>query len=424
MNIHIQILVGMHINAIRTELKHDLSIPYSKLHRDVRKEIVAIQKIKLYESDAMKTYVEKMNICNKFYVESVNFYDIELHFMPPSAINIITDYMYTSYFKDIIHATTSANGSLSNFRCLEKVYIDKIIIPSDSKIRSVICNSGYKARPDVLKNNTLVKLNNMTKVLIQNNVKMDDKKIVNDMTSDNDIKDILNKFDSIKNLYNSKKGELKIHKRGRKTKKEKKLNVLGEPMQFKSQFRHEIESDFVYPEGHIYGDYKVFVPGKIVTVGNKMTSIDDILDNYNTIAEFIEINFPDMKDVFVSYMCITSINFKTSLLSDNHKINVKRMFELLTIYKRDVLYDHVKKCPYDMKEINKNQSLLCQFIIDAVDNTNKKITIKIYPSGKINIDGCTSAEIGIYYYKWLNEFINMYPEVIYIPITNYPDLSD
>lgn len=57
------------------------------------------------------------------------------------------------------------------------------------------------------------------------------------------------------------------------------------------------------------------------------------------------------------------------------------------------------------------------------EKPNKRTTIKVFASGKINIDGATNIESATYIYWWLNNVFSMNPDILIDP-DYYPNSSD
>jgi TATA-box binding protein (TBP) (component of TFIID and TFIIIB) len=83
---------------------------------------------------------------------------------------------------------------------------------------------------------------------------------------------------------------------------------------------------------------------------------------------------------------------------------------------------HQNKCPSvkNITEIKYNieryPGLIIKFATPIPRNPRKQTTIKMFQSGKVNIDGAISEECARYYYNWINDFYVTHADsVMYTP---------
>jgi hypothetical protein len=92
--------------------------------------------------------------------------------------------------------------------------------------------------------------------------------------------------------------------------------------------------------------------------------------------------------------------------------------EELSVYltkSKDNLLSHIKYDP------EKYPGFLIKVKTPNAVDLDKKTTIKIFPSGKINIDGANSREEAEFIYYWLNSIFFENPDLIYSTNFNYDD---
>jgi hypothetical protein len=82
---------------------------------------------------------------------------------------------------------------------------------------------------------------------------------------------------------------------------------------------------------------------------------------------------------------------------------------------KDNLLSHIKYDP------EKYPGFLIKIKTPNASNPDKQTTIKIFPSGKINIDGANSRDEAEFIYYWLNNIFYHNPELIYRGDFNYED---
>ena len=116
-------------------------------------------------------------------------------------------------------------------------------------------------------------------------------------------------------------------------------------------------------------------------------------------------------------------NYKFQTLDPNVRVNVRNIYNILAA-------DHAKKEPYtkDITELKYNVERYPGFIIKLSTpiprNLEKKTTIKMFHSGKVNIDGAVSEECAWFYYNWINDFYTKHEAaILYVPM-HVVDVTD
>jgi len=132
--------------------------------------------------------------------------------------------------------------------------------------------------------------------------------------------------------------------------------------------------------------------------------LSDIYNRVRIIYEALAARYQHISDNSyqrIIYFAIKqwSINLKSQLVSE-----------------RDNMLSHFKYDP------EKYSGFIIKVKTPRFNNTNKRTTIKIFPSGKINIDGAPSYAYAEFIYWWLNHIFVENPKLIYIASEfNYDD---
>lgn len=101
-------------------------------------------------------------------------------------------------------------------------------------------------------------------------------------------------------------------------------------------------------------------------------------------------------------------NYRFRLLGDQH-VNMRRIYDIF----RDLRATRPEIfCDLDIKRY---PSVI--IAIDEPNHTSKKkqITIKIFQSGKVNLDSCVFPEHVEYWYRFINDFFIAHPDAVYTP---------
>ncbi len=239
------------------------------------------------------------------------------------------------------------------------------------------------------------------------------------------------------NLQNHDKNELvkKIinTNRGRKPKKKSsKRKVQGTGKYFSSQITFEIYNQYNKKITKI----KIFRNGCYQIPGVKQPDMTDLVSTISLLQDYLndyfgndkKIEIPYITSVMRNYTCrVTNLNITLILAKINDIFYTEKSFQLCKdiskyaeIFKIKGITDYMihnifKYCNigfYHISEISLNSErypgLLIKFLRSIPGKDNKKITIKILSSGKINIDGATS-ELEVYeIYYWLHYIFSKY----------------
>lgn len=200
--------------------------------------------------------------------------------------------------------------------------------------------------------------------------------------------------------------------RGRKP-KVKIRNVRknqGNGKYFNSQITFWVQSLKILTK---YYKIKLFRNGTIEIPGGLEPSMEDVNSAVDVVREAMENCL--VEDVKVVELYSIMRNYKFETVADDIRINISRLYQIF-------ITAHQNKCPSvnNITEIKYNieryPGLIIKFSTPIPRNSIKKTTIKMFQSGKVNIDGAISEECAWYYYNWINDFYVMHEDVVvYIP---------
>jgi hypothetical protein len=199
--------------------------------------------------------------------------------------------------------------------------------------------------------------------------------------------------------------------RGRKPKVRKK-NVRkkqGNGEHFNSQITFWVESDTNVKKQFLV---KVFRPGVVEIPGGLLPDMSDVRSAVTVVANELSNCFAE--DVQISELYSIMQNYKFETLDSTIRLNLRGLFKCA-----NSIFEN-PKARGDMREVKYNveryPGLIIKFATPIPRNISKKTTIKIFQSGKINIDGTISTECANKYYRWLNKFIfENYAKIVYVP---------
>ncbi len=229
--------------------------------------------------------------------------------------------------------------------------------------------------------------------------------------------------------------------RGRKAKakKESKRKKQGTGMYFSSMIQVDIYNEMNDKLSKI----KLFRNGGFQIPGCKYPDMRDLIKPLTTIKDYW--NFVNETKSEISYMLSNMRNYKCHLIDDTLTILINRLedilhfekdmpasnlenyeyFKLLEAFKfspvmNETIFKYVNFSFFIISEISNNPErhpgILIKFNRPIPSRENKKLTIKILSSGKINFDGGNSElEIFELYYWVQFIFIKYWDEIIYDP---------
>ena len=250
--------------------------------------------------------------------------------------------------------------------------------------------------------------------------------------------------------------EKKSSTRGRKTKdkKKKKRKIQGTGLHFNSQITFDIYNSF----NNKITKIKIFRNGNFQIPGVKSPKMTDLIDSIVLLKDYfnnlnnlnnlnnIELGFNQdekEKKIEIPYIISVMRNYTYRICNENAVVRLSALEDILYYEKRmpvkinnskkylryvnDLNISDVAKFKifkycnvgfYQISEISLNEEryppILIKFIRPIPNNDQKKLTVKILSSGKINIDGSTS-ELEVYeIYQWIQYIFNKYwNEIVY-----------
>lgn len=202
------------------------------------------------------------------------------------------------------------------------------------------------------------------------------------------------------------KEQKKKSNRGRKPKPPNNSNRVkqGNGKCFSSQITFDVFS----VEKNKYYKIKLFRNGMIQIPGVLNTDMSDIKQPINDLINVLSGVFEN-----VSLIELYSImrNYKTAI-KDDRKVNLRKLYQILIQLKDSTpMLNEVKYNP------ERYPGLIVKFGTPIDKNKKKQATIKMFHSGKINIDGLVSEQHSTKYYNWVESVYNDYKsQVLYTPI--------
>ena len=238
--------------------------------------------------------------------------------------------------------------------------------------------------------------------------------------------------------------KIRLSNRGRKPKikKKSKRKLQGTGKYFSSQITFEIYNS---DNNKIY-KIKLFRNGGFQIPGVANPDISDLIKPINILKNYLlkyfgkDIKVEYLISVMRNYICklkndkyLIRLNEFENILKNNKKNNIKtnkmykyindnktNIYETLNIDLKVIEYikDYIGEVDnkIQLAEIQNNCEryfgLILKFNRPVYWKTNKKTTIKILKSGKINIDGSNSIKESIELYLWLINLFNSYKDKI------------
>lgn len=155
------------------------------------------------------------------------------------------------------------------------------------------------------------------------------------------------------------------------------------------------------------------------TLGGLYVNCKDTKDVNNIVVNEIAraLNRPDIK---LSNFRATMRNYSKFSVTKSRQVDLQTAFDLLKTYKSDI-FNNIRP------RFNANKAPALNIEIIVLNHTSKKktITIKIFQSGKIEIDSIVFYSHMINAYKFINKFIHdNRDDVLYTPITKHEYDSD
>ena len=138
------------------------------------------------------------------------------------------------------------------------------------------------------------------------------------------------------------------------------------------------------------------------------TDMSDIKQPINDLINVLSCVF---ENVSLTELYSIMRNYKT-VIKDDRKVNLRKLYQILIQLKESTpMLNEVKYNP------ERYPGLIVKFGTPIDKNKKKQVTIKMFHSGKINIDGLVSEQHSTKYYNWVESVYNDYKsQVLYTPI--------
>lgn len=199
--------------------------------------------------------------------------------------------------------------------------------------------------------------------------------------------------------------------RKKKIKESKNRKIQGDGTCFNSQITLYIVLDENYNKTY---KVKVFRNGTIKIPGVLNSDLSDA-------RRVIQIVVQVLKECLLTNVELISLhatmrNYKFNVADESQLVNIevlKQKFIDAEINK-DPLINGIFQIKYNPERY---PGLSVKFTTPNATNKKKETTIKMFQSGKINIDGANEQDQALYYYNMLNEFYLQYEkEIIFTPL--------
>jgi len=215
--------------------------------------------------------------------------------------------------------------------------------------------------------------------------------------------------------------KVKTTNRGRKKKvKENKNNRQnrGNGNCFSSQCSMYIQSDVLPTKQY---KVKIFKTGTFEVPGGLEPSMRDIYSAMVPIEDALSEMFQE--EVKIDNLHSLMRNYKFRIIDESKKLRLKNIYSVLRNIKENQKLHPVEDAREVISDVKyvveRYQGLIIKFKTPIMDKPNKKTTIKLFASGKINIDGAISEESAQYYYEWVDRFFvenDRDDHIMYIPM--------
>lgn len=253
------------------------------------------------------------------------------------------------------------------------------------------------------------------------NVKFNEKDLIHIVEPDGRISKITCNYGEKFNV-NYKEPEIrkKTTNRGRKPKPKKKerRKNQGSGKYFNSQITFWISS---LDKADKYYKVKVFRNGTVEIPGGLDPFMKDIESAVHVVADKLK----DCMDKDVKIVELYSImrNYKFEMINKEMRVNIGKLYNIFVENQKDekLKVENITEIKYN---IERYPGLIVKFSTPIERNKNKQTTLKMFQSGKVNIDGAVSESCAKYYYEWISNFyMKNKDEAIYKPLEHKEDSS-
>lgn len=227
---------------------------------------------------------------------------------------------------------------------------------------------------------------------------------------------------SYNDKYKKPQTQTKKSNRGRKKKEKRKKNrkIQGNGLFFNSQMSFWVRSNIFT---HKLYKVKVFRNGTLEIPGVLDPKMSDAWEVSKSVCDAL--NSCLLSDVYIIDIYSIMRNYKFQLIDDNVLVNLNKLKNKFIEAKNyDNRFSNLCQIKYNNERY---PGLIIKFSTPTETNGTKKTTIKMFQSGKVNIDGAVSEEQALFYYNLLNSvYLQWESFVMYIPIneSDYSSSSD
>lgn len=212
--------------------------------------------------------------------------------------------------------------------------------------------------------------------------------------------------------YTDPPPKIKRTNRGRK-KKEKKKSVRkkkGNGKYFSSQITFWVESD---TKPGKYYKIKEFRNGTTEIPGGLLPNMEDVRSAVEVVRDVLAECLAE--DVEITELYSVMRNYKFRTLDVDTRINISVLYQIFIRLSdlKDKIMKGITRIKYNPERY---PGLLIKFTTPIENNPKKETTIKMFKSGKVNIDGAVSEADAAIHYEWINDFYVLHKnEIVYRP---------
>lgn len=245
------------------------------------------------------------------------------------------------------------------------------------------------------------------------NVYFEEKDLIHAIEPTGRVKKITCNYGDVYNVDYKEVEEKKKHtNRGRKPKIKQRAvrKNQGNGKYFNSQITFWVQSLTTMTK---YYKIKLFRNGTIEIPGGLEPSMEDVASAVDVVRNAVEDCL--VEDVRVVELYSIMRNYKFETIEKNSRINISGLYDIF-------IAAQLRKCPSvnNITEIKYNieryPGLIIKFATPIDRNVRKQTTIKMFQSGKVNIDGAISEQCALYYYNWINDFYVVHRDkIIFTP---------
>lgn len=241
------------------------------------------------------------------------------------------------------------------------------------------------------------------------NVRFDEKKFMETVEPSGRIHRITSNYGEKTNInFVKKPPKVNLTNKGRKKKlREPSMRRLqGNGSSLNTQVTLWVQS---LNDMYKYYKCKVFKNGTGGIPGGLYPELEDIIDATCVVRDKLKEVLETEVNVIDLYTILR--NYKFSMIDTTKRINLQRLYSILLDMHRN--NDPFVSNMYQLILNNERyQGLKLKFPTPSEKNPDKKTTIKIYRSGKINIDGAVSDESARYYNKKILKIFDKYKYLV------------